>query len=272
MNGSSERTGRDGRLLALVIVVSLAVLLVLAKFRFPLAAGVTTAPPAPGPLERLAARSTYDDLAATIANLVQQLTPKVAVVQLGLVPPEEKPGGKKGAAPEPIFAAPPRLAAAIRVGQAGQDLAVTYLPPGYQVTGGQGLAAQIDVLASDPIRTIAVVRVPSVFESSSGTAGALAEFQGFSYVAIVEAAPGGLSATPFFVGRVDPTPDSAWPTPIRAIGGSPTLPPGALVFSLDSRFIGLAVATPNGGRALVPAAALDAAALALMGGGKIDRP
>ena len=103
MNGS-ERTGRDGRLLALVIVVSLAVLLVLAKFRFPLAAGVTTAPPAPGMLERLAARSTYDDLAATIANLFQQLTPKIAVAHLGLVPPEEKPGGKKGATPEPIRA------------------------------------------------------------------------------------------------------------------------------------------------------------------------
>jgi hypothetical protein len=270
MNGS-ERTGRDGRLLALVIVVSLAVLLVLAKFRFPLAAGVTTAPPAPGMFERLAARSTYDDLAATIANLVQRLT-SVAVVHLGLVPPEEKPGVKKGAAPEPILAAPPRLAAAIRVGQAGQDLAVTYLPPGYQVTGGQGLSAQLDVVASDPIRSIAVVRAPSVFETSSGTTGAVADFQGFSYVAIVEAAPGGLSAVPFFVGRVDPTPDSAWPTPIRAVGGSPTLPPGALVFTLDGRFIGLALPTPNGGRALVPAAALDAAALALVGGGKIDRP
>ena len=35
MNGNAEkRTGRDGRLLALVIVVSLAVLLVLARFRF----------------------------------------------------------------------------------------------------------------------------------------------------------------------------------------------------------------------------------------------
>jgi hypothetical protein len=270
MNGSSERTGRDGRLLALVIVVSLAVLLVLAKFRFPLAAGVTTAPPAPGPLERLTARSTYDDLAATIANLVQRLTPNVAVVQLGLVPPEEKPGGKKGATPEPILAAPPRLAAAIRVGQ--QDLAVTYLPPGYHVTGGQGLAAPLDVLAADPIRAIAVVRATSVFESSSGTAGGLADFQGFSYVAVLEATSGGLSAAPVFVGRVDPTLDSAWSTPIRVVGGSPTLPPGALVFALDLRFIGLVVPTPNGARALVPAAALEAAALALTGGGKIDRP
>jgi hypothetical protein len=270
MNGSSERTGRDGRLLALVIVVSLAVLLVLAKFRFPLAAGVTTAPPAPGPLERLAARSTYDDLAATIANLVQGLTPKVAVVQIGLVPAEDKTGGKKGAAPEPILAGPPRLAAAIRV--LGQDLAVTYVPPGFQVTGGQGLAATVDVVASDPIRSIAVVRASAVFETSSGTAGGLADFQGFSYVAVVEAAAGGLSAEPVFVGRVDPTPDSAWPSPLRAVGGTPMLPPGALVFTLDGRFIGLVLPMPHGGRALVPAAALEAAALALTSGGKIDRP
>ena len=47
MNGS-ERTGRDGRLLALVIVVSLAVLLVLAKFRF----ASDGPPPTPtGPLD-----------------------------------------------------------------------------------------------------------------------------------------------------------------------------------------------------------------------------
>ena len=269
MNGSSERTGRDGRLLALVIVVSLAVLLVLAKFRFPLAAGVTTAPPAPGPLERLTARSTYDDLAATIANLVQRVTPSVAVVQLSLVPPEEKPGAKKGTTPDPLLSGPPRLEAAIRF---GQDLAVTYLPAGYHVTGGQGLAAPLEVVGADPARSIAVVRAPAVFENSNGFGSVLADFQGFSYVAVVEAAPGGLSAAPVFIGRVDVTADAAWPSPLRNVGGAPTLPIGALVFTLDYRFIGLVVPTPNGGRALVPAAALEAAATALTSGGKIDRP
>jgi hypothetical protein len=269
MNGSSERTGRDGRLLALVIVVSLAVLLVLAKFRFPLAAGGTTAPPAPGPFERLAARSTYDDLAASIANLVQRLTPMVAVIQLGLMPPEEKPGTKKGTTPEPVLTGPPRLEAAIRI---GQDLALTYLPAGHRVTGGQGLAAPPDVIAADPTRSIAVVRAPAVFETANGLASVVADFQGFSYVAVVEAAPGGLTAAPVFIGRVDVTADAAWPSPLRAVGGSPTLPAGALVFTLDIRFIGLVVPMPNGGRALVPAAALEATATALMSGGKINRP
>ena len=83
MNGVDERTGRDGRLLALVIVVSLAVLLLLARFRFPATDGVAPAP-APGPLERLTARSTYDDLAATIANIVQRARSTVAVLQLNL--------------------------------------------------------------------------------------------------------------------------------------------------------------------------------------------
>ena len=269
MNGPSERTGRDARLLALVIVVSLAVLLLLAQFRFPVTAGGTPAPPPPGPLERLAARSTYDDLAATVANLVQRVTSSVVILQLNLLPPEEKPSGKKSApAPEPLLG-PPRLIAAIRV---GQDLAVTYLPPGYQVTGGQGLSGPVQVVASDPARGIAIVRAASVFDITSGTANALSEFQGFSYVAAVEAAPGGLSAAPVFVGRVDPTNDTAWPTPMRVLGGSPTLPVGALVFTLDQRFIGLALPATNGGRMLVPASALETAVLTLTTISKIDRP
>jgi hypothetical protein len=270
MNGANERTGRDGRLLALVIVVSLAVLFVLARFRFVPSDGAPALPTA-GPLEQLAARSTYEDLAATVASLVQRLSTSVVVVQLAPAPPEEKekPGaGRKGTA-EPVAPAPPRLAAAIRV---GQDLAVTHLPAGFQVIGGQGLAAPIQLVATDLVRGIAVVQASSVLDISNGTANALTEFTGFSYVAAVEAAPGGLTAAPVFVGRADIANDPRWPSPIRVLGGTPTLPVGALIFALDTRFIGLVMTTPDGSRALVPASAIDAAVLTLTspakGGGR----
>src|SRR5262245_57280614 len=127
MNGTDERTGRDGRLLALVIVVSLAVLLLLARFRFPATDGVTT-PPVPGPLERLTARSTYDDLAATIANVVQRARSTVVVLQLNPISEAEKPAARSRQA-EPIVVRPPRLVPALRV---GQDLAIVHLPAGFQ--------------------------------------------------------------------------------------------------------------------------------------------
>lgn len=268
MNGSEQRTGRDGRLLALVIVVSLAVLLMLAKFRFAPSDGAP--PPVTGPFERLTARSTYEDLAATIANLVQRLASSVVVVQLDPAPPQEKPGtGAKTRTPEPLLIVPPRLVPprlvpAIRV---GQDLAVIHLPAGFLVTDGQGLAAPIQLVASDAAREIGVLRASSVLDTTNGTANALAEFPGFSYVAVVEASIGGLTATPVFIGRADVATDiTGWASPIRLLGGTPSVPVGALVFALDGRFIGLATATPAGGRALVPAAAIDAAVLTLTSG------
>ena len=97
MNGT-ERTGRDGRLLALVIVVSLAVLLVLARFRFAASDGAL-APTPTGPLERIVARSTYEDMAATIGNLRAAPSPSVVVLLATPIPPDGKPGaGKKNGA------------------------------------------------------------------------------------------------------------------------------------------------------------------------------
>ncbi len=118
MNGSDSRSGRDARLLALVIIVSLAVLLVLARFRFPPSVGAP-ATPVPGPLERLTARSTYDDLAGSVANVVLRVSGSVLIVQLNAVPEPEKPGAAKGRTPAPE---PPPVAraAAARGGASGR--------------------------------------------------------------------------------------------------------------------------------------------------------
>ncbi|MBM3751545.1 MAG: hypothetical protein FJW21_10275 [Acidimicrobiia bacterium] len=55
-------SGRETRLLRLVIVVAVAMLLVLAQFRYP-APDRATAAPVAGPIERLAARATFEELA-----------------------------------------------------------------------------------------------------------------------------------------------------------------------------------------------------------------
>ena len=267
MNGT-ERTGRDGRLLALVIVVSLAVLLVLARFRF----ASDGAPPTPtGPLERIVARSTYEDMAATVANLVQRLSPSVVVLVATPIPPDAKSGaaGKKiGVEPVPVL--PPRLVPAIRVG--GRDLAVGHVPAGYQVTDGQGLRGRLRSSRSTPPepspsfarRRCSTRRAarPTRSPSSRGSATSPSS----------KAAAGGMTASPVFVGRADSADDAQWPTPVRVLGGTPAVPIGALVFALDGRFIGLATAAPDGVRLLIPASAIDATALMLASSGKGSRP
>jgi hypothetical protein len=254
-----ERSGRETRLLALVIVVALAALLILARFRFP-AAEISAVRPQQGPLERLVARSTYEDLAASVANLVQRVSSAVVVLQIE-PRAEAPPAGERGKDEAPVVPRRSRLVAGARV---DRDLAVVHVPPGFQVTAGQGLAAPLEVLRVDESRQLALVRAPSVLEITSALASPMDSFSGFSYVGVVEAAIGGITATPVFLGRADVSSDAHWPAPIIVVGGSPGVPAGALVFALDGRFIGLALPF-NGSesRIVVPPATLAALAAEL---------
>ena len=266
MNGSDSHSGRDARLLALVIIVSVAVLMVLARFRFPptVVGAPPPAPPTSGPLERLTARTTYDDLAGSLANVVVRVSGSVLSVQLNAIPEPEKPGGK-GRPVEPPPVVPPRLAPALRV---GPELAIVHVPPGWMASGIVGLSEPINIAASDPRREVAIIRTPASADAPNGLANAVDTFSGFSYVAVVEAAMGGLSALPAYVGRADLVTDGIWLNPVRVLGGTVQVPIGSLVFTLDSRLIGLAIAGPGGGRALVPPAALDATVAALVSAAK----
>ena len=86
----------------------------------------------------------------------------------------------------------------------------------------------------------------------------VSEFAGYAYVAVVELAKGGPTATPMFIGRVDAQSDERWAGELLVPGGSATLPVGSFVFLLDGRFVGLVVKVPNGPPAIAPAALLTA--------------
>jgi len=252
-----NRSGRDARLLGLVVVVALAVLLVLAQFRFPTAER-TAGLPTQGPLDRLTARSTYEELAASVANVVQRASSSVVILQIDpVVEPVAAPAsgrsGRTAPPAEPAPAAPPRLVPAIR---ATRDLAIVHLPPGFAVAGGQGLTG-VEVVSTDPSREVAVVRFAPPSEAPTTMAGGLLGFSGFSYVAVIEAALGGPTARPAFVGRVDMVSDDRFATQVMVPGGTPSIPTGALVFTLDGRFIGLSLPLAGVGSALVPARSLE---------------
>ena len=146
----------------------------------------------------------------------------------------------------------------------GPDLAVVHVPPGWTATSILGQSEPLNITASDPRREVTVFRTPPSTDAPSVIANAVDSFSGFSYVAVVEAAMGGLSASPAFVGRADLATDGIWLNPVRVLGGTVPVPVGSLVFTLDGRFIGLTVPGPGGGRALVPPAALEATVAALV--------
>jgi hypothetical protein len=71
---------RETRLLLLTMIVSAAVLGVLAQFRFP---DVQRVEAPAQPLERLAARATFDELAGIIERLDRRIAPSIVVLRVG---------------------------------------------------------------------------------------------------------------------------------------------------------------------------------------------
>src|SRR5215831_15672181 len=86
-----EPSGRETRLLAIVIVVSIAVLLLLARFRFP-SARLADVTPAQGPLVGLAARAPFDEMAMAMQSLVDRVSPVMAIVQIAPIAGGNEPG------------------------------------------------------------------------------------------------------------------------------------------------------------------------------------
>jgi hypothetical protein len=231
-------SGRDTRLLALVITVAVIVLLVLARLRFP-EAQVDLSTVTPAGLERLAARANYDDLAAAVRTAIQAVEPIVVSVDLSPAAPEKE---KPGATPPPA-----RLVPAIRL---RDDLAVTALPAGYKPSGGGSTV----VRAIDTKRELVIAAVPAE-AGPVRQATSAGVFAGFAYVAVVEMTPRGLTASPLFIGRIDPQDDERWGSALLVSGALDNLPAGSLIFLLDGRFVGLTVSVP-GGKAIAPAALL----------------
>jgi hypothetical protein len=262
MADADHRSGRDTRLLLLVILIALAVLFALARFRFP-AANNQTPFVTTGPLERLAAQASYDDLAAAVSAVVQRTAPVVVPVLIeadadATATSPAAPGAGQASGPSRI-----RRAIGLRI---GADLAVVYVPADHHVVFTAGDAGPVEIHRADASRQIAFVRL-SVERGVGTTPAAMTGFTGFAYAAAIEAGLGGSSGKPVFIGRVDPIVDERWGSGVLVPGGTSDIPPGALVFTLDGRFIGLAIGHADAGVRLVPFALLEAATMVIGGGG-----
>jgi hypothetical protein len=238
MNTPDSRSGRELRLVVLVLVVSVGVLLVAARFRLPAERG--TPPPPASPLDQLAVRATYDELAGAITTLVHRVTPSIEIVRMeaGLFP-------------------------AIRM---RPGVLLVHVPTGMKAAalGGEGIAP--GAMTTDAQLQVGIIRETGV-SAAPGTLPIGAEaFNGFAYVAAVEAAPGGPTARPVFLGRLDPSTDKRWPSAPLVVGGTRQFSPGTLVFTMDGRFVGL-VHAQGAELTIVPFSVLDTVVAQLVGVG-----
>jgi hypothetical protein len=245
------RLTRETRLLLVTIVVSAAVLLLLARVRFPDADRPTTVAPVTQSLERLAARATYGELASIIAQLETRIAPTTVVLRVAADPPLNP------LVPMRPTMDLPQFVPALRV---RDDLAVAALDPDARIHGVVGYPDAVPVIvAADRVRRIALVRVPT--QPATLLSVAPREEAGWTsrYVVAVEAARGGPSVRPIFLGRTTPLIDPHWEEPLLELGGTTGALPGSIVFLLDGRLAGLLIEDEST-MALVPASALLAAA------------
>jgi hypothetical protein len=231
------RGGRETRLLLVTIAVSVGVLLLLARFRFPDAIEDQPVDSAPAPLEVLAARTAFDELGSIMADLERRVAPRVTVLRTRT---------RDGRA---SLVLAPRLT---------PDRAVALLRPdeAVDVADSEG---QYEIISRDSTRGVAVVRVPAV-DDSAVTVRQGAPRPGPRYVGVVEATPAGPALRPVYVGRIDSFQDPQTRMQLLSLSGvQHALPHGTAVFSLEGGFIGL-VRDAGGITALVSAESLRVAA------------
>ena len=234
-----SRMTRETRLLLIVITLSVAVLMVLARFRFPADTG-TDRRASSAPLERLAARATFDELASSIAELGLRVSPSVTVLRVEL-------------------AGQQRFVPAVRV---RPDLVLAHVAGDSRLLGAVGLSGPVEVAAFDATRELVLVRVPSdpipVVRPGRGQLGSASP----RYVASVEGTRGGPTLRPVFLGRTDPLRDERYGD-LLVLGGLLQASPGSLLFGLDGTFVGLCI-MEDGFIAGVPATALEVAVAAML--------
>lgn len=228
MSAPARAGNRDTRLLIATLAVSAGMLLILARFRFPERAVAPEAGPAPAPLERLAARATYDELAGVLGALSRQVAPGIAAFRAG-----PSGAGNRQVELPAIRLGAERAVALVGAGRSVDDLA------GGDVEG---------VLAVDAPRGLALLKVVPGSAAPLNDAIADEDLAAPGYAAAVEMTRGGPAVRPFYFGRVDrEASDPRWGRPLWRFTAVQQMPPaGSAIYLLDGRFVGLGAPDDRG--------------------------
>lgn len=243
---------RETRLLVTTLAVSVGVLFLLARYRFP---NQADGPPSivPRPLDRWVATSSYDELAAAIDDARLRVAPAMEVLRI--VP-------SNGAALAADVASETDYVPALRF---RDGLAMTVVPEGFEIAGFAGAISEKPILVGrDTASGLSVVRVPPKTVGVLATAVAPLPT---APVFLTEAfgAPNGAALRPAFAGRAVVVDDARWDVPLVGLHPSSEFVAGRLLFTMDGRLAGMTVRVVDG-IALVPGAAVVGRAEALLQG------
>ncbi len=213
----SPKGTRETRLLLVTIAVSVGVLLLLARYRFPDDSAIRTVESAPAPLERLAARAAYDELASIMADLERRIAPRVAIIRT------QAPAGGTS------MQIAPRLL---------PDRVVTVVPAGAAILGA-GAGSEQELISRDLSAGLAVLRVHAV-DDSAVQIRQLPLRIGPRYAAIVEATAIGPAITPLYIGRAETFEDPHTGATLLSLAGvQRPVHVGAAIFTLEGLLVGL---------------------------------
>lgn len=240
---STGRWSRESRLLLLTVAVCAGVLLVLARLRFPEPPRLVGSPP---PLERLAARASYDALAGDIQRIEPLIGANLVVLRVASQMPAT-PRSAWEALTSSNEISSVRHIAALRT---GTDTAMAAISATVRIEGivGDSRAGAASLLQRDPVRDWAVLRVPAA-TAPPLPRRALSDMPTPSYVVVVEGTQAGATLRPVFLGQGTRFTSVRWSRPLLPLGGI-AVSPGALLFTLDGEFVG-AVAIDGGAPAVV---------------------
>jgi len=230
---------REARLLLLTLCVSVAVLFLLARFRFPERPISELA--APQPLARLGRTTTFDDLSATLTDLLHHVEGSVLLLRVSSPVP---PGGLAASSTTSsssssliATSSAARLVPALRV---RDTLAVAVLPGDARVEAVDDEAVSANaIVARDEVRGLTLVRVPAHPAASLSIQPQSEALDLPGFLAVMDAAPGGPAIRAKFVSHASARPHPAWDTAVVALGGITNARPGAIVFTLTGRLVGI---------------------------------
>jgi hypothetical protein len=213
---------RETRLLFAIILVSLSMLWVLARVRFP--GRPATPNPVPPVLAQLAPPSAFEDIASSVAQLRPRLDVFLTSVEVRAWSRGHQAGSPRATVP------------ALRV---RDDLAVARIDDKADVSGTPD-GAGVKVVARDPLTQLSVFRVPTVAEPPLPTWSA-GRLQDPRVLIAADVSPNGVSLHPVFVGSLYPTESPVWSGLIWAAPERTDLHSGTFVFTVDGALAGLVI-------------------------------
>ena len=218
---------RETRLLLTIVLISLAMLWVLARIRFP--GRAATPNPVPPVLAQLAPPSAFEDMTSTVARLAPHVESVVSAIVLA------NDGGSGSSAPAQALRFRDDLAIALT---SERDTART-------IDG-----APIEVTARDPATGLSLLRVRGN-ESAAPDIWSSRGLQNPRFLIASDAATGGVSLRPVFIGSLNSIASPRWAGSLWAVPYGVDLRAGTFLFTVDGELAGLAI-THDEHTAIVP--------------------